>query len=278
MDVQIAIPSYRRHELIKERTLSMLEDGCVDKKSIHIFVSSKDEEKNYEYLKDEGYNVVYEKELSNLQEKNNFILDYFGVGQRIVVIEDDIRKLVRKKGNSKVPFSDFPALMRDAWQSCKDSGAKIWGINPTDNGLYMKDRIDTTLKLVAGYLYGVEITSDRFLRCGTETKHDYERTLLHYIRHGAVIRIDYIGQQSYSFKEKGGLQNQYSVEARIQREQDGCQYLLRRFPHLVRKHHRWNREMQSDTELLLESSVSKSKDTRDLYALQKLLDIQNGYL
>lgn len=277
MSMKIAIPSYKRPNLIKERTLAMFSDGGIKNEDIYIFLSNKKEYKDYEYLKDENYNLVLSVDLHNLKEKNNFILDYFGVGSKILVAEDDLKRLVLKKGNSKIPFSDFPLLFKDAWNSCKEHGAKLWGINPTDNGMFMKDRVDAGLKLVAGYFYGLEITSDRFLRCGTETKHDYERTILHYIRHNAVIRMDYVGQQSYSFAEKGGLQTQYTMDERIEREKRGCQYLLQRFPHLIKKHHRLNREMKSDTELLLQSSVSKSKDFKDLYAYQKIIDKQIGY-
>lgn len=272
-----AIPTYKRPELIKRRSLSVLKESEIPEKEVFLFVSSADELKEYQYLAELGYNVVYKQDLNSLKEKNNFILDYFGAGCKIVVMEDDIRALVRKDGNKKNRFHGIKELVKDAWRAASEHETKLWGISPTDNGMFLKERIDSGLKLVAGYFYGIETTDEPFLRCHTEAKHDYERTLLHYVRYGAVIRMDYVGQQSYSFTEKGGLQEQYAQEHRIELEKQGCEYLLNRFPHLVKRNHRVNYHYKEATELLLVRQGKAAKETKDLYGLQKILDRQRGY-
>ena len=45
MDYKIAIPSYKRSETIKNKTLKLLNDYGIDKKRITIFVANKEEEK-----------------------------------------------------------------------------------------------------------------------------------------------------------------------------------------------------------------------------------------
>lgn len=277
----VAIPSYKRPQLIRDRSLSVLQTAGIENKDIHIFVSNAEEYADYKPLTKEGYNVVHDTDCKNLMEKHNAILDYFGKGDRIIVMEDDIKRLVAKKqesekGRGVETFTDIIGLSRQAWTTADGVGAKLWGINPTNNGFYMSHTIDTGLKCVCGYMFGIEITKDPFLRCHTENKHDYERTILHFIKHGAVVRVNHVGQDSVSFSTKGGLQAQHTNEERCESEIKGNQYLLNRFPHLVRPHHRLNRHFNKPTELLLAFHVGK-KGSTDLMALQRMIDKKIGF-
>lgn len=275
MKLKIAIPSYKRPEQIKKMSLALLEEAGIENSSIYIFVSNQKEYEDYSYLKDASYNLVYIKDLSNLQEKHNFIMDYFDVGERIVVMEDDIKCLKRKNGNRVVKYTDFKKLVNDAWEHCDKLGTKLWGVYPMANGMFMDESITSKLICIAGYLFGVEITKDPFLRCNTENKHDYERSILYYVKYGSLCRINYIAQYSSSFTNKGGLQAQHSNEERCKNEIKGNDYLVHRFPHLVKKHNRMNKVFDRPTELRMMDIDKDSK--QDLFALQKLLDKQNGY-
>lgn len=275
--MKIAIPSYKRSRLIKDRTLAYLSKCGVLESSIYIFVSNADEKKDYAYLEAESYNVVYQKDLYNLKEKHNAIIDHFEKGERIVVMEDDIKKLVKKNGNKVVPYYDFLQVLEDGWHQCDVHQTKLWGVFPMANGMYMSDNVSTDLKCVAGYVFGLEITKDNFLRCNTQNKHDYERTILHYIKYGAVIRLNYIAQVSDSFATAGGLQAQHTNEERCESEIKGNHYLLKRFPHLIRAHHRMNKAFSKPTEMKMNFSVGR-KGKPDLYALQKLHDKQINFL
>jgi hypothetical protein len=275
--MKIAIPSYKRSRLIKERTLAYLSKCGVPESSIYIFVSNADEKKDYAYLEAESYNVVYQKDLNNLMGKHNAILDYFEKGERIIVIEDDIKKLVRKNGNKVIPYYDFFKMVEDGWHQCDVHQTKLWGIYPMANGMYMSDDVANDLKCVAGYLFGLEITKDKFLRCNTQNKHDYERSILHYIKYGAVIRLNYIAQVSDSFATAGGLQAQHTNEERCESEIAGNNYLLKRFPHLIKAHHRMNKMFSKPTEMRMNFTVNRNGKA-DLYALQKLHDKQINFL
>lgn len=269
--MKIAIPSYKRSALIKKRTLAYLSSCGVDSNCVYIFVSNQQEEEEYAYLKKDGYKVVYHKELNNLKEKHNFILDYFQSGERLVVMEDDIKMLMRKNEKKVVQFFDFNSLCEIAWQECDKVGAKLWGLYPMANGMFMKESVSTDLKCITGYVFGIEITKDPFLKCNTENKHDYERSILHYIKHGSIVRINYVAQLSDSFTTAGGLQAQHNTIERCDNEIKGNNYLLKRFPHLIRAHHRVNKVFSRPTELIMKFSISKQGNL-DLLAYQKIHD------
>ena len=87
----IAIPSYKRHDIIMEKSLSTLKHYKVPPSRMTIFVANKEEKKLYEEaiptgtVKDIMIGVV------SLDKVRNFILDYYPKGKHIVVMDDDIR-------------------------------------------------------------------------------------------------------------------------------------------------------------------------------------------
>jgi hypothetical protein len=58
MDYVIAIPSYKRHKTIQEKTLKVLQDYQIEKSIIHIFVANQEEYELYEPL---GYKTIIAK-------------------------------------------------------------------------------------------------------------------------------------------------------------------------------------------------------------------------
>jgi hypothetical protein len=130
----VAIPSHKRIGLIQERTLQYLSKCSIPNESIYIFVSNKNEYESYSILIKDGYNIVYTKDLNDLKEKHNAIIDYFNIGDRVIVMEDDIKRLVKKSGNKVIPCFDFNELAQSGWEMCEKNNTKLWGINPTNNG------------------------------------------------------------------------------------------------------------------------------------------------
>lgn len=269
--MRIAIPTYKRAQIIDTLSLALLKKCSIPNESVYLFLSNAEEYKEYSYLLQDGYNLVYTKDLYNLQEKHNYIQDYFDVGERIIVMEDDIRSLKRKDDNRVIEYTDFKTMVQDGWHACDKKGTKLWGIYPIPNGMFMSESITSDLVCITGYLFGIEITKDKFLRCNTENKHDYERSILHYIKYGSVCRLDYIAQYSQSFTGKGGLQAQHTNSGRCENEIKGCEYLTKRFPHLIARASRINKVFGAQTELRMRSIDTKGNKT-DFMALQKIID------
>ena len=80
-DWVIAIPSYKRTEILKEKTLSVLKHYGIEPRRIYIFVADESEEEAYKSALDpDSYNkiIVAEKGLHNAR---NVINQYFPIGK-----------------------------------------------------------------------------------------------------------------------------------------------------------------------------------------------------
>lgn len=246
MSYKIAIPSYRRSDnFIVE---SLLQEAKIDPKNVYIFVS--DQQDFEAYSKNLGhYNIVFEKQLNDLMEKHNFIVDYFPENERIVVIEDDIREIVKKKGSKVQKFTELEKLFAIGFNECGKNNLKLWGVNPTDNGFYMADTYGKCFKIVCGYIFGM--INDKRIKVNVSQKHDYERTILHKIHFGGVVRFDMFGQRSNSFTNKGGLQEVFSSEERMKAELKANNFLVTKYPSHVARKTKENKVLGAQTELRL---------------------------
>jgi hypothetical protein len=226
MKYKIAILSHRRSGIILDKTLKVLKD--IDKELIYIFVSDEQDVKDYkEALPD--YNIVYETPLNDLKEKHNFIIDYFGDDERVVFFEDDIEKVIKKKGTKTEEFTgDLELLFKIGFNECVKEKTKLWGIEPTGNGFYMKNAHQKSYKLVVAYMFGMII--DKRLKVTSAWKHDYERTILHSIYFGGAVRFDMFGAKTNSFKNKGGLQSELNGGDRAKKETESVKYLMKKYP------------------------------------------------
>ena len=90
---QITIPSYKRPETLKKRTLKILKENKINPNKIHIFVSDNKQKNEYENsIPREDYNkiIVGKPGIKNIR---NFMPKYFKEGQHIFYIDDDIYNL-----------------------------------------------------------------------------------------------------------------------------------------------------------------------------------------
>ena len=93
-DYVIAIPSYKRTETLKEKTLATLKKYKIEPSKIHIFVADKDEEKAYkEALPNGSYGKIVVG-IKGIKEIRNFITDYFPIGKKIICMDDDIKEFL----------------------------------------------------------------------------------------------------------------------------------------------------------------------------------------
>jgi sulfur relay (sulfurtransferase) DsrC/TusE family protein len=246
MNFKIAIPSYRRSDNFIVQNL--LKEAGIKDSDIYIFVS--DNQDYTEYKKQfPKYNIVFEKELNDLKEKHNFIVDYFSENEHVVIIEDDIKEIVKKKGKKVEKFIDLQKLFQIGFNECQKNNCKLWGISPTDNGFYMSDSFGKCFKVVAGYIFGIIV--DKRIKVNISQKHDYERTILNKIYFGGVIRFDMFGQRSNSFTNKGGLQEIFTSDERMKEELKVNNFLVKTYPKHVAKKNRHNKVLGASTELRL---------------------------
>ena len=146
-DYIIAIPSYKRHDILKKKTLKVLADYKIAKSRIYIFVANIEEYKLYDETLDKNtYNkIIIGKK--GIKEIRNFMAKYFDEGQYIVYMDDDIGKLWEcvndvtpydKKHNKVIKLKSFHSFIEKAFKLSKNTGYHNWGVYPRDNPYFMK--------------------------------------------------------------------------------------------------------------------------------------------
>jgi hypothetical protein len=227
-DYVIAIPSYKRHHALKQRTLRVLDEGLVDFNKIHIFVADDEEYTLYHDLFPE-YNIILG--YRGLKEQRNFILDYFPLNTKIISIDDDIEsiEIFNSMDNRLHKIEDLDYLFKKCFEDCEREKCNLFGFYPVRNAYFMKETFSTDLKFIIGSCYG--FINKRLYQSISE-KDDYERSILFYLRDKKVLRYNYITIKTKYYKNNGGLQ---TFKNRFEEQLEAVKILLLRYPELVKR-------------------------------------------
>tara|TARA_R110000823_G_scaffold170502_1_gene303078 strand:- start:50 stop:793 length:744 start_codon:yes stop_codon:yes gene_type:complete len=202
--MKIAIPSYKRAEILINKTLPLLRSYGINNSEIDIFVADDEEYAIYSELVDDINIVVGEVGIDTIR---MFMSKYYDEDEEIVYFDDDIEKiekLVIIDGKKKLqPIDNLRLLIEDGFRLCKEKGMKNWGIYPARNGFFMKDTVSTDLKYIIGALTGVINDRECEKRIVSHGE-DYERTIKYYLKYGGVIRFNNITIKTKYFA-KGGI-------------------------------------------------------------------------
>jgi hypothetical protein len=247
---QIAIPSYRRQETLKEKTLAFLNRHNIDPKRVTIFVADEAEYKIYtKALKESHYNKIVIA-APGLMAARNFMALYYKEGTPVVFIDDDIQDLEtipfvkkakkdedageaiasdenQKEQNKLEPVRNLEAdVIFRGFNAMREYQSYIWGICAARNGYFMKNRVAVGLYYIIGSFYGTIIRHSKDLLVGTADKEDYERSALYFIKDGRVARLDSVTARSKYYGEKGGLQETRTPKT----VEEGARYMLKKYP------------------------------------------------
>ena len=205
MDYKIAIPSYKRPETIKNKTLKLLNSYNIEKIKITIFVANEKEEKIYTESLGTEYKIVVG--VPTIGKQRNFIEKYYKEGTKLMMFDDDIDAVMRKKITKLVEVDDLEKeVIYKGFECCEKTKAKTFGIYAAGNPYFMKHRIYTKLCYIIASMFGVVVEHDPFLKRVTNHGEDYEYSIRQYIKNKMLIRLDYITVKSNYYKEAGGLQ------------------------------------------------------------------------
>ena len=206
MDYKIAIPSYKRPETIKNKTLKLLSKYNIDKKKVTVFVANDKEKEIYsESLKGEYKIVVGVPTLNGVRK---FITKYYEEDTKLMQFDDDLEGVYFKVDNKNLsPLKDLEKdFIIRGFNECKKNNAYMFGYYGAANPYFMKHRIYTKLCYVIGACFGKIVQHDPFLFTKTNHGEDYERSIRQYIKNKSLVRFDYITFRSKYYKENGGLQ------------------------------------------------------------------------
>ncbi len=234
-DYVVAIPSYKRQETLKSKTLHMLQEFRIPASKIFIFVADKDEEEVYRNALDKtSYNKIVVG-IKGLAPVRNFIADYFPIGKKIVFCDDDIKGFLEfdaSKPRKEKPLSDLDKLIRRGFSECMSHGCRLWGVYPTPNGFFMKDTVSTDLKFCVGSFFGLINPGTKAMTIPVSEKEDYYRTLRMYELDGCVVRLNFVAAKTAYYKEPGGMQTD---PQRKEKQEKAVEFLLKEFPTWVKR-------------------------------------------
>jgi hypothetical protein len=200
MDWVIAIPSYRRPDILRKKTLQCLQDGGIDMARVTVFLANHEEAAAYGTL---PVNTVVG--VPGLAAQREYIQSHYPIGQLIVFMDDDISAIKQKHGVKMLPVTDLTKLFDGMFQLM--GSANIVGVYPCANGRFMKDTVTRDCRYIIGALYGIRNTWDdcRKLQFG-DNQEDKERTLRYWDADGEVVRLNYI-TISTAYYAKGGMES-----------------------------------------------------------------------
>lgn len=219
MDYYIAIPSYRRHEVCKERTLTTLDRLGIPKERIKVFVADEQDEKQYKKIISD---VEIIRGVPGLINQRRFYNTHFDAGTKLLNVDDDLYDLRFVNTAGKVVQYEKPLdrVIEYAFKTCEQTGARLWGISANDNGFYMNRHTSSGLRYICGIFHG-SFAGDPAL-CGKDhplqsSGEDFELTLRSFKRYGVVIRLDWLCPKTKYFAP-GGMQEELggSTEARAE--------------------------------------------------------------
>lgn len=243
---QIAIPSFMRDQTLAKKTLKVLERYKIDPKRVTIFVANESERHKYaETLASSPYqNLVVAQQ--GIKEVRNFMWSYYPEGAPVVFMDDDIEEVLMLEGHNKlVPASDlYQDIIKAGFHAMRENHAYIWGIYASSNAGFMSSSVgvsegdleDHQIESISvgncfimGAFFGAVIRHDPKLLVHNDQKEDHERSILHFIKDGRVVRLDWAALKCPYNTGEGGLQDSRTLESIKQ----GAVYMVSNYPKYV---------------------------------------------
>jgi hypothetical protein len=195
---RIAIPSYQREQVLKDKTLALLERHDIPSSRIDIFVANPEEAERYMGLFP-SYNIIVGcLGISNIR---NFITDYYILNQPVVQMDDDIDEVYELTDNNLEPTEDLGAIINRAFALCISHKKNLWGVYPIKNKFFMKDDYSTGLSFCIGHFFGY---FNQKIPVSLVYKEDIERSLLYAVKDTGVIRLRNVCCKT-SMGRRGGI-------------------------------------------------------------------------
>lgn len=205
----IAIPSYKRAETLRDKTLAMLASKHVPASIIHVFVATEEEKRIYgDTLKKGSYGQLIVAE-PGMGAVRNFITAHFPKGKKIMNIDDDIKDFMELGSDGKLkPVSSLMSIFKKGFQTAETKGFRLFGYYPVANGFFMKDRVTEDLRYVIGSMWGIINPGIDALKVTLDDKEDVQRSIIMYVLDGGVLRFEQYTPVTAYYKEPGGMQEE----------------------------------------------------------------------
>ena len=204
--MRIAIPSYKRHKYLGDKTLKTLHNFGYGIEDIDIFVGNDEEYKLYKSEYPE-YNIIVGE--VGMREIREFIFNYYDEGTHVLSLDDDIIDVKMKNPNESeksclVKLENLKEIVDRGFEECVKNNTILWGIYPCDNHGFMKNNMTTHLAFCVGWMWGCIIDKE-CLKLNISQYEDYERSIKVFKKYGKVIRLNNICAKTKYNNNEGGM-------------------------------------------------------------------------
>jgi hypothetical protein len=237
-EVEVAVPSYQRAELFRDRTMAVLARLEVPPEKVRVFVADDDERDRYERALESADLAEIVVGEVGLDRARACIRSFYDRGQLVLSMDDDVKRIVRRIDEKKVidlTGEEFATLVDSGFKIAAQKGLRLWGIYPVANPYFMRAGWTTDLRFIGGGLFGAVNDLDERVVPRNVVKDDVERTLLYYTTDGGVVRCNEVSMVVDYYTAPGGIGDARSGGA----EKFAALELERRFPGLAKA---WTRK------------------------------------
>jgi glycosyltransferase involved in cell wall biosynthesis len=232
MDYSVVIPSYKRPEGCRDKTLAVLHKYHIPKDRIYVVVADNEQKAEYEQILDSNTYGKILVGVPGLAQVRNWIFKHFAKGQALVCCDDDIRSFIEydiSKPRHERPLRSLKEVIRRGFSECEKANCRFWGVYPSANGFFMKPKVSTDLKFIIGSFWGC-LNPGSEIQLERSEKEDYERTIKFFVKDDAVVRLNFVSPKTAYYKEPGGMQ----TRNRLKHQYVAVKALLKKYPQFVK--------------------------------------------
>jgi len=233
MKYTIAIPSFQRENLLVSHTLAALAKTDIDC-DIVVFTANEEESDRYRRVLPGEIKVI--TGVRGYPNQRNFIQKWFPEGERLVIIDDDIKAIIGLNADGKrVHATKLHDFFLEAFRMVGENNMRMWGINSTNSNLEMKHTISVGRIYLVGNFTGIINTHEFTLDTGEEIplrkeyktgKASHEISLKMWDLYGGVMKFRSFGVISKYWGVPGGHQVSRTAEG----EEQAARYLHSKYP------------------------------------------------
>ena len=147
MDWEIAVPSYRRAQTLREKTASLLEKYKIPADRVTIFVANEQEKTAYaNELAQTPYHRIVVGEVG-MGAIRRFIQKHYHEGTLVMNLDDDLSEVLKKKSDKElVPVGSLTEdVIERGFYECQKNGAKMFGVYAAANPMFMRKQVSVGL-------------------------------------------------------------------------------------------------------------------------------------
>jgi len=206
IDYIIAIPTYKRAEYFKKKTYKRIIKPYKLEGKVILLIQTNEDAVHY---KQEFPELAQLRTPCGLLATVNHVADYFPINKKIVMMHDDINRIlyVEPPSAKRITVPDADAFFKHTFELMEQNACNLGGVYPTDYPLTMvtQPAITTDLRFIHDpltFIINQRVILDTQF---TDHKMDFQRTIEFYKRDYKVLRMNHFAFSTpYNPKNAGG--------------------------------------------------------------------------